>query len=84
MATQTQLLLQWAYTPTACETEARELTVGLFDGMQLSRGSYAGVPQLFVTLDEPTPDLAARAADVAAGANISYCMTRSLTPVPSI
>ena len=73
------LLLQWVYDAARYEEEVDVLLAGPLNGMEHSRSTFSGVPQLFVILDEPSPAIRAQVADVVSGAHVGYCMTRVLT-----
>src|SRR5579862_795381 len=73
---QTMLLLQWAYDPSAFDTEVAALAAGPVLGMTWQRDSFGGVPQLFVELDEPNPVVRAQVQDLVSGAHVGYCMTK--------
>lgn len=75
---QTRLLLQWVYDPQGFEAEAAALLEGALHGMAHEKASFNGVPQLFVTLDEPNPSMRAQIADQVEGAHVGYCMSRDL------
>jgi DNA-binding transcriptional MerR regulator/predicted N-acetyltransferase YhbS len=78
MGYQTQLLVQWAYAPSAYDNELKALLTGPLAGMDHRQATYANTPQLFVTLDEPATDIKTWVADIATGANVAFCMTRDL------
>lgn len=75
---QTMLLLQWVYDGSRYERESKAVLDGPLKGMEHSRSQFNGVPQLFVTLDEPNPTVRAQVGDLVGGARIGYCMTRRL------
>lgn len=75
---QTMLLLQCVYDGSRYERESKAVLDGPLKGMEHSRSQFNGVPQLFVTLDEPNPTVRAQVGDLVAGAHIGYCMTRRL------
>lgn len=75
---QTLLLLQWVYDPEGFESEVAALLEGPLHGMAHRKASFNGVPQLFVTLDEPSPAVRAQVADTVSGADVGYCMSRHL------
>ena len=74
----TMLLLQWVYDAARFEDESAALLGGPLQGMESSRSSFGGVPQLFVNLDEPSPNVRAEVVDLVQGAQVGYCMTRPL------
>jgi hypothetical protein len=49
--------------------------------MTRRRDSFAGVPQLFVDLDEPSPVVRAQVQDLVCGAHVGYCMTKAINLV---
>jgi hypothetical protein len=77
---QTMLLLQWAYDPSRFDAEVAALAAGPVKDMPWHRESFAGVPQLFVDLDEPSPAVRAQVQDLVSGAHVGYCMTKAITP----
>jgi DNA-binding transcriptional MerR regulator len=75
----TLLLLQWANDPSHYEDDVQALLNGPLAEMDHTRESFRGIPQLFVTLDEPDPTVRATALDIVHGAHVGYCMTRSIS-----
>jgi protein phosphatase len=76
---QTMLLLQWAYDPDRFDAEVEALAAGPVKEMTWHRGSFGGVPQLFVDLDEPSPVVRAQVQDLVSGAHVGYCMTKAIS-----
>jgi DNA-binding transcriptional MerR regulator/GNAT superfamily N-acetyltransferase len=76
---QTMLLLQWVYDRSRFEEEVEVLAAGPVREMTTRRESYAGVPQLFVDLDEPSPIVRAQVQDLVSGAHVGYCMTKAIS-----
>jgi DNA-binding transcriptional MerR regulator len=75
---QTMLLAQWVYDAAGYEREVSALLAGPLNGADHSRETFNSVPQLFASLDEPTPAVLAEVGDLAPGAHVGYCMTRRL------
>lgn len=75
---QTLLLLQWVYDPQSFEAEVAALLEGRLHGMAHRTASFNGVPQLFVTLDEPNSVIRTQVADLVGGAHVGYCMSRDI------
>jgi DNA-binding transcriptional MerR regulator len=75
---QTMLLLQWADDPGRAEAETAALAAGPLRELTWRRDSFAGVPQVFVDLDEPNPVVRAQVQDLVGGAHVGYCMTKAI------
>ena len=78
------LLAQWVYDPSRYEEEVASLLTGPAQSLESRRSSFNDVPQLFIDLDEPDPQLRARVRDVAAGAHVGYCVTRDLKATETV
>jgi protein phosphatase len=75
----TMLLLQWVYDPGRFDADVEALAAGPVKGMEWHRDSFAGVPQLLVDLDEPSPVVRAQVQDLVCGAHVGYCMTKAIS-----
>jgi hypothetical protein len=76
------LLVQWVHDAGRYDREVSALLTGPLYGVDHSRETFNGVPQLFAVLDEPDPAVLAEVRDVAVGAHVGYCMTRRLLSRP--
>lgn len=72
------LLLQWVYDATLFEEECRVLTGGVLKGLETWESSFNDVPQLFVRLDEPQPNLRTAVREAVSGCHVGFCMTMHL------
>lgn len=79
----TMLLLQWVHHPDRFEHEMAFVLEGPAADMDHWTAEFAGVPQLFIVLDEPDPRIRRQVADLATGAHTGYCMSRDVMPIPT-
>jgi hypothetical protein len=71
--------LQWAYDLGRFDAGVKALAAGPVKEMTWHRDSFGGVPQLFVSLDEPGPVVRDQVQDLVSGALVGRCMTKAIS-----